>query len=121
MEITVKKLAEHLQLKCISGCDGLQKVVRGVYVSDLLSDVVGHAEEAQLWITLHTHPNIVAVATLKNLSAIIISGGRIPESETIEASEKQQIPILLSSQTTFQLSGQFYRLLYADNEEKRIS
>ncbi|MGC8803841.1 MAG: DRTGG domain-containing protein [Bacteroidales bacterium] len=111
MEITVKELADRLQLKCVSGCDNLHRKVSGVYVSDLLSDVVGHAEELHLWMTLHTHPNIVAVATLKNLAAIVITGGRTPDPDTVQAGNTHQIPILVSSLTTFQLAGQIFQLI----------
>lgn len=118
MDITVKELADRLQLKCVSGCNNLHRKVSGVYVSDLLSDVVGHAEELQLWITLHTHPNIVAVATLKNLSAIVITGGRTPDPDTVIASNNEQIPILVTSLTTFQLAGLTFQLFSPETVNK---
>ena len=54
-----------LDLKVISGQNGLSNVVTGGYVSDLLSDVMGNAKEGQIWITLQTHQNIIAVGSLK--------------------------------------------------------
>ncbi|MCX7985363.1 MAG: DRTGG domain-containing protein [Bacteroidales bacterium] len=115
-QITVENLAEKLNLECLGGKAGLHHTVKGVYISDLLSDVVGHARESDVWVTLHTHVNIVAVATLKNLSAIIITGGRVPDKETIAACDAQQIPVLVTQHSTFHLAGQLYRLL-ASNEE----
>ena len=73
-----------LNLKVISGHNGLTNEITGGYVSDLLSDVMGNAKEGQVWITLQTHQNIIAVGSLKDLSAIIIVKGLIPEADTIE-------------------------------------
>ena len=77
----ITEITEKLDLKVLSGHNGLSNEITGGYVSDLLSDVMGNAKEGQIWITLQTHQNIIAVASLKDLAAIIIvkgshSGGR---------------------------------------------
>jgi serine kinase of HPr protein (carbohydrate metabolism regulator) len=110
MEVSVEELAEKLNLNCISGQKGLTRTVQGVYVSDLLSDVVKNARENDIWVTLHIHPNIIAVAVLKNISAIIIVNERYPEPETIEASEKEGIPVLLTSEPAFDIVGKLYQI-----------
>ena len=85
--------------------------VTGVYVSDLLSDVMANAEPGDLWITLQTHPNIVAVATLKDLSGIILVNNRKPEEETVRKAHKEGIPIFSSSRPSFDLAGELYVLI----------
>lgn len=85
--------------------------VTGVYVSDLLSDVMANSKKGHLWITLQVHPNIAAVATLKELSGIILVNGRQPEEETLRKAEEEQIPILTSELPTFQLAGKLYKLI----------
>jgi hypothetical protein len=83
----------------------------GVYVSDLLSDVLAHAREGDLWITLQGHPNVVAVASIKDLSGIILVNNRAPESETLAKAQEEGIPIFTSQESTYQVAGQLYRLM----------
>ena len=59
-------LVKMLNLTVFCGEEGLDTEITGGYTSDLLSDVMGHIEEGMLWITMQTHQNILAVATLKD-------------------------------------------------------
>ena len=100
-----------LNLKVISGHNGLTNEITGGYVSDLLSGVMGNAKEGQVWITLQTHQNIIAVGSLKDLSAIIIVKGLIPEADTIEKSNIENIPVLSTELDTFNITGRLFDLL----------
>jgi predicted transcriptional regulator len=100
-----------LNLKVISGQNGLTNEITGGYVSDLLSDVMGNAKEGQVWITLQTHQNIIAVGSLKDLSAIIIVKGLVPEADTIERSNFENIPVLSTELDTFNFTGRLFDLL----------
>ncbi|MCK5512762.1 MAG: serine kinase [Thermodesulfovibrionia bacterium] len=91
--------------------DGVQREVTGGYVSDLLSDVLAHAQEGNIWITLQTHQNIVAIASTKGLAGIIIVGGREPQQETLEKAESEKITILTSPLSAFEIAGKIYQLL----------
>jgi hypothetical protein len=55
------------------------------YASDLLSCVMAGAKKGGLWVTLQAHINIVAVAALLDLSAIIITEDAQPDAATIVA------------------------------------
>jgi predicted transcriptional regulator len=108
------KLADFLKelpLEVKSYKEGLQKEVTGGYVSDLLSDVMANSKEGDLWITLQTHLNIVAVANLRNLAGIIIVGGRQPQEETIEKAEAEKITIMTTPMPTFEVAGRVYQLI----------
>jgi predicted transcriptional regulator len=100
-----------LDLKVISGANGLSNEITDGYVSDLLSDVMGNAKEGQAWITLQTHQNIIAVAALKELPAIIIVKGYLPDADTIEKSNAENIPVLSSELDTFTLAGRLFELI----------
>jgi predicted transcriptional regulator len=100
-----------LDLKIISGHNGLSNEITGGYVSDLLSDVMGNAREGQIWITLQTHQNVIAIASLKDLSAIIIVKGSMPEEDTIEKSNIENIPVLTTEMDTFTITGRLFELL----------
>ncbi|MFN8209595.1 MAG: DRTGG domain-containing protein [Bacteroidales bacterium] len=107
----VSEIIEPLGLKMISGENNIQKEVTGGYTSDLLSDVIGNAREGNIWITLQTHNNIVAVASLKDLAAIIIVKGLMADEATIEKSKSENIPLLSSADDTFTVSGRLFELL----------
>ena len=100
-----------LNLKVVSGHNGLSNEITGGYVSDLLSDVIGNAKEGQIWITLQTHLNIIAVGSLKDISAIIIVKGLVPEADTIEKSNIENIPLLSTELDTFNIAGRLFELL----------
>jgi predicted transcriptional regulator len=100
-----------LDLKVISGHKGLSNEITGGYVSDLLSDVMGNAREGQIWITLQTHQNVIAIATLKDLSAVIIVKGSMPEEDTIEKSNIENIPVLTTGLDTFTITGRLFEIL----------
>ena len=97
-------------LEVKAGEDQLHEEVTGGYASDLLSDVIAHSQKGNIWITIQTHPNIVAVATMKELSGIIVTGGREPDVDTIHKAEEEGIPILISPLFTFELVGQLYQI-----------
>ncbi|MGI6311081.1 MAG: DRTGG domain-containing protein [Bacteroidales bacterium] len=100
-----------LGLKVLSGHEGLENEVTGAYVSDLLSDVIGNGREGNVWITLQGHHNIVAVASLKDLAAIIIVKGIQPDEETIRKSKQENIPLLSTEDDTFTVAGKLYNLI----------
>jgi serine kinase of HPr protein (carbohydrate metabolism regulator) len=109
--MTVKDIVDKLSLTVHCGAEGLSRKVNGAYVSDLLSDVMGCANENQLWITLQTHKNVLAIASLKDISAIILVKGLKPEPATMEQSEREGIPVLGTTDSTFEITGKLYNLL----------
>jgi hypothetical protein len=86
------------------------KEVKYAYCSDMLSDVMGNAKENCLWITLQTHQNIIGVAVMKEMVGIIIVNDRKPEIETIKKAKFQNIPILLTNKSAFDICGLLYEM-----------
>lgn len=105
----LKEIQERLDLKVSSGGD-LEREVTGGYASDLLSDVLAHAEEGDLWVTLQTHQNIVAIASAKGLSGVVLVNDRTPEKETLEKAASENIPIFTTDLPTFEIVGRLYQL-----------
>ncbi len=109
--MTVKELIKKLDLKVYSGEAGIENTITGGYTSDLLSDVMGHAQEGQVWVTLQTHKNIMAIASLKDLAAVVLVKGFQPEEDTAAQSNLEGIPILGTTKQTFEITGEIYSLL----------
>ena len=106
----LKEIVEKLNLDVRCNADSLDVEVNNGYVSDLLSDVLANSQEHDLWITLQIHPNIVAIASMKGLSGIVIINNREPEEETIERAQEKSVPIMVSKMTAFEMSGELYAL-----------
>ena len=107
----LSEVVDKLSLDVKTVHDSLQKEVTGVYVSDLLSDVMANSKEGNIWVTLQTHLNIVAVAGLKNLAGIIIVNGRQPEKEITEKAESEKVTIMTTSLPAFEVAGKLYQML----------
>jgi len=86
----------------------LDKKIEGGYVSDLLSDVMGNARENEVWITLQTHRNVAAIASLKDLAAVILVKELVPDQDTLEHCESEEIPLLGTSLSTFEMAGKLW-------------
>ena len=108
----VQDLITRLGLTVHSGKEGLEREVTGGYTSDLLSDVMGHAKEGDAWVTLQTHKNTMAIASLKELAAIVLVKGLHPEADTVSESEQEGIPILSTAEEAFDITGKIYQLLH---------
>jgi predicted transcriptional regulator len=109
-EMKLAKLVEELALTVKAAHEGLAKEVKGGYASDLLSDVMANSQEGDVWVTIQGHPNIVAVATLRDLAGIILANGRQPDAETLQRAEDEGIPILCSPLPTYEVVGRLNSL-----------
>lgn len=109
----VSELIEKFQLNVFSGKSGLENEISGAYVSDLLSDVMGFSHENQVWITLQSHRNVIAIASLKDLAAVILVKGLQPDEDTLKHSEEEGIPLLGTEMETFEIAGKLYGELNA--------
>jgi len=105
------QIVRQLGVKVRTTEDKVKEVeVKGGYASDLLSDVIANTKEGYLWVTLQTHANILAVAKLKDLAAILLVNSRKPDADTLEKAEKERIVLLESELSTFELAGRLYEM-----------
>ena len=105
----VSELVAKYGMKVFSGEHGLDKEITGGYVSDLLSDVMGNITENEVWITLQTHQNVMAIASLKDLAAVVLVKGLEPDEDTLSRSAEEGIPLLGTQMGTFEMAGKLYR------------
>jgi hypothetical protein len=82
--------------------------VTGCYISDLLSDVLANAKPGVLWVTIHTHRNVVSVASMKDITAVVFSCGRKPEPGIIAEAVKEGILLLNTPLTTYEVAGKLW-------------
>lgn len=106
-------IAKELDLKLVSASDRIKNQVTGGYTGDLLSDVMANSHEGDIWITRQVHQNIVAVATLKEHAGIILVNSCEPAKDTLDKAVQENVPILISNLTAFEITGKIYNLLNA--------
>ena len=109
--MTVAEVIERLGLTVVAGTGSKDVPVTGGYVSDLLSHVMGQAKTGQVWITMQAHQNIIAVAELLGLSAVVITGGIEPDEQTVAKAVAQEVILCKTSLTTYEVAGQLHRIV----------
>lgn len=97
----LREVVAELGLGVAAAAGALDREISGGYASDLLSCVMARARADNVWVTLQSHPNIVAVASLLNLSGIIVTEGAPLDPATIEKAREENVPLLTTPLTTF--------------------
>lgn len=109
--MTLQDLIEKLDLRVLTEATDFSQVVpTNGYVSDLLSCVMTGAKTGGVWVTLQAHGNIVAVAALLELAAIIITEDAKPDSATVAKANEQGVVLLATAQPSFVVVGQLWKL-----------
>jgi predicted transcriptional regulator len=106
----VKELVERFGIQVAAGEKGLDRRIKDGYCGDLLSEIMANAPEGCVWLTIQGHQNIVAVAVLREMAAVILTGGQSPDDDTVRKANQEGIPILLWPQSAFELAGRLYAL-----------
>jgi hypothetical protein len=106
--MNVAEAAKIIQGALVAGSAAADREIQGGYASDLLSDVMGNSQEGDVWLTLQKHVNIVAVAQLNSLAAIVLVNGRKPEPDTAARAEEMGIPIISTPLQAFDAAGILY-------------
>ena len=108
--MTISNIIKTLDLKVLSGNELLDRAVTGGFAGDLLSDVLANSKPGNLWITIQIHPNIIAVASAKELAGIIIANGRKPEEGTLKSAQEEKLPVITCNLYTYELVGRLYEI-----------
>ncbi|MEW5717061.1 MAG: serine kinase [Chloroflexota bacterium] len=106
----VNDIVRALGLQVVAGAGTLNREITGGYSADLLSCVMARAKAGNVWVTLQAHPNVLAVAVLLELAAVIISeGAPIPDDVKVKA-DAEKIALLATPHTMFWVVSELARL-----------
>ena len=106
----VSHIVDRLRLVVRGGEGGLHSAVTGAICGDLLSFVMANGKPGDVWITIQTHPNTIAVATLAKIRAIIVASGFEPEEETLIRADEEAVPVLTCKESAFVVAGVLYEM-----------
>lgn len=104
----VRELVKRFGLTVAAGGAGLDREINGGHCGDMLSEVMANAPSGCVWLTIQGHQNIVAVAVLREMAAIILTGGSVPDTETRDRANYEKIPILMTPALTYDLAGRLF-------------
>lgn len=102
----LRDLIARLDAEPLAG--GTDAEIRGCYISDLLSDVLAHACPGVLWVTIQTHHNVISVASMKDVAAVLVTRGRRPEATVLAEAESGGLAILTTPLSTFAAAGRLW-------------
>ncbi len=108
--MNVQELIEAVNFKVVAGEVALSNPIRTGFVCDLLSVVMGKAKEGCAWVTIQSHVNIVAVATLIDVACIIVTEGFEVEPAAIEKANEEEIPILTTTLSSYEVAKKMVEL-----------
>lgn len=106
----VRQVVEALALQVIAGQATLEREITGGYSADLLSSVMAHAKKGNVWVTLQAHPNVVAVASLVEMAAVIVTEGATIPGDVIAKATAEHVVLLATPHTTFYIVAELARL-----------
>ncbi len=116
--MTLQEIINSLNLTVLTQDQEFSQVTpAGGYAADLLSCVMAGAQRKAIWVTLQAHLNIVAVAALLDLSAIIVTEGARPEPEAIDKANEEGVILLSTDKPTFYVIGRLWELGLRDGKQ----
>ena len=102
----VQELAERLELKPATKL--FPRDVTGVYISDMVSDVIANAKAGDLLLTAQVHANVIAAANLVDICGIVVTQGKSLGEDVVKMAEKAEIPVFTTSLSRWQMATRLY-------------
>ena len=108
--MNLQQLIDELNLAVLTESRDFSSIIpTGGYSSDLLSCVMAGAKKGYLWTTLQAHLNIVAVAALNEVAAIIITENAQPDAASIAKANQQGVILLSTPKSTYEVNGRLWQ------------
>ena len=105
--MTTSALIERLGLKTFN--EQGDKEIRGVYISDMVSDIIG-IKEGNLLVMLPPHKNLLAAANLVDVAAVVYARGKVPPDDVVALANRAKIRLLGYDQDTWTLAKSLFEL-----------
>lgn len=103
--MTIKEMMETLGLRLAAGPEGmLDREITGVYCCDLISHAMAKLDSGNVWITVHTNLNVVAVASLTDAACVVVPENIEIEEQSINRANEKQVLMLSSDKSAAELS-----------------
>lgn len=101
--LKLQKMAETLKLNAVAGHEKDCEIT-GCYIGDLMSLAMANLEEGNIWITIQTNLNVVAVSVLKEAGCVILADGAQPDADTKAKAEAEEVSLFTSEKPAYILA-----------------
>ncbi len=109
--MTLEGLAANISLVNHNANADLSREITGVYIGDLLSWVMGRAMPGCIWITIMSNMNVAAVASLANVSCVLLAEDVQPDQALLDKAHKENIALFSSKLSAYQLATSIAKLM----------
>lgn len=106
--MTVSQIIDTLSLTLKTPDVDTSREITGGCVCDLLSLVMANGREGMAWITVQTHINVIAVASLHDFACVIVCDGCEVDADTLEKASAEGIPVLSTGMSGYEIAGKLY-------------
>jgi hypothetical protein len=104
----LKEIANKLGLESLTPVPDHE--VDGVYISDMISDVIANAKAGNLLVTVQVHANAIAAANLVDLCGIIVAQGKRPADDVLKMAAKAEIAVFSTKLNRWQVATKLYEV-----------
>lgn len=104
----LKEILDIIDGELLVSFDPAERDITRGYCGDLMSDVMANAEAGAVWITMQVHENVIAIAGMKEIGAVILCAGRSPAESVIEKANEQGVAIVASPLPSYEIAGRLY-------------
>ncbi len=109
--MTVQEIINALSLEVLASNNAaLERHVTRGYASDMLSCVMAGAQAGGIWVTMQGHPNVIAVASLLDLAAVVVTEQAPVEPVTVQRAVEHNMVLLKTPHDTFTTVAQLAAL-----------
>ncbi len=112
----VKDLLKEDDFSIVSGANGLDKEIQGLYIGDLLSWVMAHLHKKAIWITIQSHINVIAVGVLNDAACIILAEKASLDEDAMRKSNEEGLPVLKTKLPAYELAIKLNEIMRQNTE-----
>jgi hypothetical protein len=84
--------------------------ISGVYISDMVSDIITGAQGGNILVTLQTHKNLIAAANLVDVGMVVFTHGKRPAEDVVELADRAGIALFSSPDHTWAFAVKLFEL-----------
>lgn len=98
--MTVYELSQNSQFNVLCLPEP-EREINGVYIGDLLSWVMGKAQYDNVWITIMSNINVIAVASLSDVSCVLLAEDVTLDDDVLSTAKQKGINILSTPMSAY--------------------
>ncbi len=99
--MTVYELSQNSQFDILALPEP-EREINGAYIGDLLSWVMGKAQSDNIWITIMSNINVIAVASLSDVSCVLLAENVTLDNEVLDTAKQKGINVLSTTLSAYE-------------------